>query len=61
MKLTLDELINEDDVVVESQGITVVYKTDDEIYVDSSYIDYMESKYVQEFVITGTGSQPSSC
>jgi len=43
LQLTLDELKNEDDVVVESQGIKVVYKTDIQEYLSGSIIDYSNS------------------
>ena len=51
--------IDENDVVVESQGITVVYKSDFEGYVQNSVIDYQKNIFGSGFVIKG--SNMSSC
>jgi Fe-S cluster assembly iron-binding protein IscA len=55
----VDELKDENDVVVESQGITVVYNSDIEGYVCSTVIDYSDSWFERGFIIRG--SQLSSC
>jgi len=59
LQLTLDELKDEKDVIVESQGITVVYNSGIEGYVSNSIIDYANSWFERGFVIRG--SQMSSC
>lgn len=59
LKLTLDELKGKNDVVVESQGITVVYESDLEGYLHNSVIDYSNSWLERGFVIRGNGL--SSC
>jgi Fe-S cluster assembly iron-binding protein IscA len=58
LQLTLDELKNQNDVVVESQGIKVVYNSDIEEYVSSSVVDYSNSWFERGFVIRG-GRTPS--
>lgn len=59
LQLTLDELKNQSDVVVESQGITVVYSSDLEEYVSNSIVDYSNSWFERGFVIRGAST--SSC
>lgn len=59
MRLTLDELKDENDVVLESEGIKVVYNPDIEGYVHNSVIDYANSWFERGFVIRGSGL--SSC
>jgi len=59
LQLTLDELKNEKDIVVESEGITVVYNSEIEGYVQNSVIDYQDSWFGRGFVIRG--SELSSC
>ena len=49
----------ENDVVVEAQGITVVYNSDIEGYVNNSVVDYSNSWLDRGFVIRG--SEVSSC
>ena len=46
-------------MVVESQGITVVYQSDIEGYLQNSIVDYSDSWYERGFVIRG--SRLSSC
>ena len=43
---------------VKSQGITIVYNSDIEEYLDNALIDYENNKYEQGFIIRG--SQQSS-
>jgi Fe-S cluster assembly iron-binding protein IscA len=59
LQLTLDELKNKDDVVEESQGITIVYSSDIEEYVHNSVVDYSNSWFERGFVIRG--ARTSSC
>lgn len=59
LELTLDELKNPEDVVVESQGITIVYDSDLEDYVHNSVVDYANSWFERGFVIRG--ARTSSC
>ena len=59
LQLTLDELKNQSDVVVESQGITVVYSSDLEEYVSNSIVDYSNGWFERGFVIRGAST--SSC
>lgn len=59
MRLTLDELKNEDDTVVESNGIKIVYNEDIERYVQNSEIDYSDHFYNKGFYVKGT--RTSSC
>lgn len=57
--LTLDELKNENDRIVESKGVTVIYMTELEDYISNSVIDYSNSFFNRGFSIKG--SQISSC
>ncbi len=62
MQLTLDELKDKndaDDVVIESQGIKIVYHSDIEGYVKDSVVDYETSWFKRGFLLRG--SQMSSC
>lgn len=59
LELTLDELKKPNDVVVESQGITVVYDSNLEDHVRNSVVDYANSWFERGFVIRGARS--SSC
>ena len=59
LQLTLDELKDENDMIIESQGITVVYQNDIEGYVKNSIVDYSNSWFERGFVIRGSGL--SSC
>lgn len=59
MELTLDELKSENDVLVESQGVKVVYSSDLEGYVKNSVVDYANGWFERGFVIRGSGL--SSC
>ena len=59
LQLTLDELKNEDDVVVESLGIKVVYEADIQSYLSTATIDYSNRWFQRGFVIKG--SRLSSC
>ena len=59
LQLTLDELKNEEDVIVESQGIKVIYKADLESYLSSSLIDYSNRWFERGFHISG--ARTSSC
>lgn len=59
LELTLDELKNKNDIVIESQGITVVYNSNLEEQVRNSVVDYSNSWFERGFVIRGGRS--SSC
>ena len=59
LELTLDELKDENDVVVESQDIVVAYNSDIEEYVQNAKVDFADSWFERGFVIRGAGV--SSC
>lgn len=59
LQLTLDELRNNDDKVVESEGITIIYSTNIEEYLNGAVIDYSNSWFNKGFSIRGGGT--SSC
>lgn len=59
LQLTLDELKNQDDVVIESQGITVIYNSDIEEYVQDSIVDYSKNWFQRGLVIRG--AKTSTC
>ena len=59
LQLTLDELKNEDDEIVESQGVKVVYESSLEAYLSSAVIDYSNKWFDRGFIIKGSGA--SSC
>ena len=59
LQLTLDELKNEDDEIVESQGVKVVYESDLEAYLSNLVIDYSNKWFDRGFIIKGAGA--SSC
>lgn len=59
LQLTLDELKNEDDEIVESQGVKVVYESDLEAYLSKVVIDYSNKWFDRGFIIKGSGA--SSC
>lgn len=54
MQLALDEL-NEDDIVVESQGVKVVYDATIKQHVSNSVIDYSTNAMRPGFYITKSG------
>jgi len=56
MQLTLDELKKENDIAVESEGITIVYEKDLEVYLDRAIIDYSNGWFERGFVLRGTSS-----
>lgn len=56
LQLTLDELKNKEDVIIESQGIKVVYDSDIEPYVNGITIDYSNNWYERGFVVRGGSS-----
>ena len=56
LQLTLDELKNEVDVVVESRGIKVIYEADIQAYLSDAVIDYSNKWYERGFVIKGSGA-----
>lgn len=58
-RLTLDELIEEDDIVMESEGIKVVYSSNLEIYLNETVIDYSDNWFSRGFSIRGGNT--SSC
>ena len=59
LQLTLDELKNQNDTVIESQGITVVYNSNLEEQVCNTVVDFANSWFEQGFVIRGGAT--SSC
>jgi len=59
LQLTLDELKDENDIIVESQGITIVYNSDLEGQVNKTVVDYSDSWFERGFIIRGSGL--SSC
>lgn len=59
LQLTLDELNNEDDIVVESKGVKVVYDESIARFVTDSVIDYSASLFYRGFYIKREGL--SSC
>lgn len=56
LQLTLDELINDDDVLVESEGVKVVYASAIERYINSSIIDYANNFFNRGFYIKGSNA-----
>ena len=56
LQLTLDELKNDDDVLVESQGVKVVYASFIEGYINNSEIDYANNFFNKGFYIKGSSS-----
>jgi iron-sulfur cluster assembly protein len=54
-QLALDELKNENDKVVESEGIKLVYDSKIEAYLRGSVVDYANSWFERGFVIKGPG------
>lgn len=59
LQLALDEVKNDDDVVVNSEGIDIVYSSNLESYIDDSIIDYSSNWFNRGFTINGGSS--SSC
>ena len=59
LQLTLDELKDEHDTVVESQGIPIVYNSGIDEYLQNVMVDYSNSWFERGFVIKGSGL--SSC
>lgn len=59
LDLTLDELKRDNDVVVESEGIKIVYETELRQFLANSVIDYSNSWFQRGFVIKGGNT--SSC
>ena len=59
LQITLDELKNNNDVVVEAGGIKVIYDSELEAYVKGIVIDYSNSWFNRGFSISGGNS--SSC
>jgi len=59
LQLTLEELKDENDVVVEAQGIKFVYNSGIEEYVCNCYVDYSDKWFQRGFTIRG--EKTSSC
>lgn len=59
LQLTLDELKNNDDVIIKSEGINLAYSSELEAYINESVIDYSSSWFRRGFTISGDNS--SSC
>lgn len=59
LQLTLDELKNNDDVVIESEGITVIYGSELEMYMKDLVIDYSNNWFNKGFSLRG--GRTSSC
>lgn len=58
-RLTLDELKDENDIIVESQGIKVIYESDLKAYLNGAVINYSNNFYNRGFTIGGGST--SSC
>lgn len=59
LQLTLDELKGKNDIVVESQGIKVIYASDLEAHLNRTVIDYSNNWFNRGFTIGGGST--SSC
>ena len=59
LQLTLDELKHENDMVMESNGITLIYNLELEKYLQNSTIDYSNSWFNRGFVVKSAAL--SSC
>lgn len=59
LNLTLDELKNKNDVVVEYEGIIIIYNSSIKKYVKNTVIDYANNWFQRGFVIRG--DMTSSC
>lgn len=57
--MALDESQNKDDIMIESEGIKVVYNSGIQEHIKDLEIDYADSMYEKGFVIRGSGL--SSC
>jgi Fe-S cluster assembly iron-binding protein IscA len=55
LALTLDELKNDEDVLVEMDGIKIVYDKAIEAYVKNSTVDYSDRWYEKGFILRGPG------
>lgn len=55
-ELTLDELINETDVIIEKEKIKVVYDSQLDEYLKNAVIDYSDSWFGRGFMIKGGGA-----
>lgn len=53
--LSLDEKKSDNDIVVESEGVKIVFESDFEEYLSESTIDYSDSWYKRGFTIKGSG------
>lgn len=58
-KLTLDELKRENDIIVESRGLKIIYSSELGDYLEGSIVDYTNNWYNKGFTIKGSGT--SSC
>lgn len=58
-RLTLDELKGENDKVIDSNGLSVIYNKNIENYLENMLLDYEETAYSRGFTIKGAPS--SSC
>lgn len=58
-KLTLDELKNKNDKVVELKGVKIIYDIEFESYLEGTVIDYSNNWFNRGFTIGG--SNTSSC
>ena len=59
MGFALDERKQENDIIVESNGIKLVYIEDLEGFLSDKTVDYSEEWYKKGFSLSGSGS--SSC
>jgi Fe-S cluster assembly iron-binding protein IscA len=57
--MTLDESRKSNDMVIESQGVKIVYETDLEDYVKDSVVDYSNGWFDKGFVLRG--ARTSTC
>lgn len=58
-ELTLEELQDKNDVVVEAQGIKVIYTSELQTYLNGAVIDYSNNWFNRGFTISGGNA--SSC
>ena len=59
LQVTLDESKNRNDVLIETQGIKIVYEADLKNYVRDSIIDYSKNWFNKGFVLIQ--ATPSAC
>ena len=58
-ELTLDELKGENDIIIESNGVKIVYDSEFEYYLNDAVIGYSDNWFSRGFTISGRAV--SSC